>query len=127
MATAKCFACLPPNQLDTIRVELLTQILLASNPVANVSPSALLEAGKCFTCLTPKDLKVIEVQLLSEILTGGGGGGSGNVCLVVQTGPPVAPCMFDFGLSYDNNSASPTAGNFWFWSSPDNAWIKFIG
>ena len=126
MAAAKCFACLPPEQLQPIRVELLVQILLASNPVANVSPTALLAAGKCFACLAPKDLKVIEVQLLSEILTGGGGGGgTGNVCLIAASGAPVAPCAFNFGIAFDNDKNSPTAGGFWWWDAPDAQWVKF--
>ncbi|HXJ57991.1 MAG TPA: hypothetical protein VNU68_15150 [Verrucomicrobiae bacterium] len=48
-----------------------------------------------------------------------------QACLVAQSGGPVAACAYDFGLGYDNDSASPTAGAFWYWSKNDQAWIQF--
>jgi len=55
----------------------------------------------------------------------GGGSATIQACLVAQSGGPSAPCAYDFGLGYDNDATSPTAGNFWYWDKTGAAWIPF--
>ena len=72
--------------------------------------------------LSDRDLR----ESLLAAASAGGGGGVANACLVVQSGAPVAPCAFSFGLSYDNDMASPTAGSFWYWDATGAQWVLFI-
>lgn len=82
-----------------------------------------LAAANGYDALSDRDLRM---AIVAAACAGGGGGGA-TACLVAQSGAPVAACAFDFGLAYDNDSASPTAGNFWFWDKNSATWIKFIG
>lgn len=127
LSASACWTCLPMGQLQIIRVQLLADILKAVKPVAAVDFQSLLSQAACFTCLSPGQLQIIEVQLLCEILQAGGASGT-NACLIAQRGPPVGTCGFPFGIWYDPDPNSPTAGNFWFWSalaSPPQ-WVNFL-
>jgi hypothetical protein len=113
------------GELAIIKTELLRQILLAANPMAACDAQSLLAEGACWSCYPGGQLQLIQTQILCEILHTGGGGNV-NACLVAQSGGPVDPCAFAFGLGYDNDSTSPTAGQWKFWDQTGNAWVPFI-
>lgn len=129
-ADANCFVSCAANKfsIDVIKTVLLKQILLLLNPNAVVDASSLLSQGSCFICAAGNSfsLEAIQAVLLQQIQANGGtgGGGGANACLIAQSGAPVTPCTHTFGLAYDNDKNSPTAGLFWFWSAADNAWIQ---
>jgi hypothetical protein len=91
LAEAACYDCgTPPGQWQLLKLGLLRQILLASDPVADTSPAALLEAAKCYVCMPPGLWQLLELGLLQQIVAGGGtGGGGGVTCGVVD--PVAAP------------------------------------
>lgn len=125
LSASGCFTCLLPYQLQVVNTALLCQILQAANPMAVCDPQAILESNPCLSNMTAYQLAVIQTELLCEILQTGGGGG-GSACLVAQSGGPVAPCPVAFGIGYDDDFASPTSGQFWYWSLANNQWVKFI-
>ncbi len=84
----KCFVCLPPGMWQLLKLGLLKQILLASDPMADTSATALLAAAKCYECLPPGMWQLIELGLLQQIVDGGGAGGGGGV--TCGAGAPVA-------------------------------------
>ena len=86
----------------------------------------LIQASACFRCIPPGLIPDVNTFLLCQIANIPGGGGSVNACLVAQSGGPVAPCAYTFGIGYDNDAASPTAGSWWFWDATGAAWVQFI-
>lgn len=90
---ARCFTCLGEKSLVAMQVYLLGQILLAADPMADISPQALATASRCYLgCMSGKGLIAAQVYLLCQI-AGGGGGGPGTDYIVWQdTGPtPAGP------------------------------------
>ncbi len=107
---------------DLDRFKRVVVYLLAANAnLLGMTPKELSAAAKCY-CYDDEVFKKVVVYLLSNIT---GGGGSVDACLVAQSGAPVAPCAFAFGLAYDNDPNSPTAGSFWFWDATGAAWVRF--
>lgn len=86
-ADSRCFTCLSDKQLTAMSVYLLGQILLESNPMADVSPAAIAEASRCFLCLSGKQLIASNVYLLTQIFNNGGTGGGGCCDYWEDTGP----------------------------------------
>ncbi len=85
---AKCYECLSPGLWQLLKLGLLQQILLASNPMADTSVNALLAAAKCYECLSPGMWQLLELALLQQIVDAGGGSGGGG--LTCGAGAPVA-------------------------------------
>jgi hypothetical protein len=98
-----CYQCLSSGQWQLLKLGLLRQILLASLPMADTSPAALLEAAKCYACLSPGMWQLLELALLQQIVDGGGGAGSGVQCTV---GIPVAAPSGNCGLAVDENDGT---------------------
>ncbi len=110
-------ASLSTNQL----LAALVYIQCTSNGM-DCDAQSLKNASKClWGCMSEAQL----IAALVYIQCVGGGGGSVEACLVAQSGAPVTPCAFTFGLAYDNDSTSPTAGSFWFWDATGAAWVRF--
>lgn len=109
---AKCFTCLPEKQLIAMQTYLLAQLWLAQNPMADITPQALLDGSKCFRdCFNYKQLYGAMVYLLCQI-TGGGGAGSGSNDLVANSfadRPATAPDATKAGqITYRDMSPSQT-------------------
>ena len=119
LSTARCFACLTPQQLGAVQAELLCQILHQSNPMASCDVQSLLTDGKCFSCLTPVQLQVITTQLLCEIL--GAGGTAAGSCLVCGDVDPTDAPSCDCALAYNR-----LTGGFWYWDATLAQWVPLI-
>lgn len=120
---ARCFTCLSDKQLQGMIAYMLGQILLQSDPMADVSPEAIAEASRCFMCLSGKQLIAGNTYLLTQIFNnGGGGGGSGVKQVWYGSGPPVGvqPGMNGAiaNLYYDTDSG----GFLYHWSIPGQSW-----
>ena len=117
--SAKCFAGLPRNQIELVKLALLCKILQAHTPMATCNVSSLVEDAKCFVGLTPQQMQAVQIQLLCEILNSGG---TGTTCIVCvdgdETPTDAAPC--DCSIAYNQ------VGQFWFWHALDAAWKPFI-
>ncbi len=113
----KCFVCLPPGMWQLLKLGLLKQILLASDPMADTSATALLAAAKCYECLPPGMWQLIELGLLQQIVDGGGAGGGGGVtCGAVDpVAAPTGSCAIYFNTA---------AHSLWAWNGA--AWEALI-
>lgn len=84
ISQGSCYECYGPLTMgDLMKIVLLSNILLAQNPMAATDPQSLYAYGKCFNCygpLSPADIMII--ALLDQISQGGGtgGGGGGVTC-----------------------------------------------
>jgi hypothetical protein len=89
LEASKCYEnCAAPGQWQLLKLGLLQQILLASNPMADTSVNALLEDAKCYACLSPGIWMLLELALLQQIVNNGGGGSGGST--LCGAGAPVA-------------------------------------
>ena len=72
LAEAACFQCEAANAYSAqlIKLALLKQILLASNPMADTSPETLLAQAACFQCFAanPYMLQLMELALLVQLV-----------------------------------------------------------
>jgi len=93
LEASKCYEnCTAPGQWQLLKLGLLQQILLASNPMADTSVNALLEDAKCYACLSPGIWMLLELALLQQIVNNGGGGGGGVGSVLCGTvDPTTAP------------------------------------
>ena len=110
-------------ELRVISVVLLTKILLASNPMADVTASALMAAAKEFSALPENILQVIQTQLLCNIsVAGGGGGGGATGGILSGEGVPgsLIPST-DSAIYYDRSATAQTVLYWW----NGTAWIPF--
>lgn len=121
MDAAACFVPVPGGQLQVLITELLRQILLSSNPMADTSPQSLMEAAKCFVPLNGGQLAAIQTQLLCEILNAGGGGG-GNGCILSGSVDPTVAVPGCTDALYVNR----VTGSFWYWDNALNQWFPLI-
>lgn len=91
LAVSKCYQCYGSNEyaLQLMKLSLLRQILLASDPMADTTPQTLLAASKCYQCYasSPYMLSLIELGLLKLIVDNGGTGGGGNCCIELENAP----------------------------------------
>lgn len=113
--------------LRVISVVLLTKILLALNPMADVTASALMASAREFSGLPENLLQVIQTQLLCNISvegisTGGGGGGGGTASQVlIGTGAPTVNPALSVAFYVDKDPAAQTVLYWW----NGTAWIPF--
>ena len=65
--SASCFDCLQGGEVQLVKLALLSKILLALNPAADVSPQSLLNGANCFACYgNVGTLRLIELQLICQ-------------------------------------------------------------
>ncbi len=114
------FSDLGESELRVLSVVLLTKILLALNPMADVTASALMAAAKEFSGLSDRLLQVIQTQLLCNISVTGTGG-SGTTQVFIGTGAPVANPGLTVAFYVDK---SPTAQTVLYWWN-GTTWIPF--
>lgn len=70
LSASSCFMCYGVSIAQALKLQLLSQIALAHNPAANVTPAALLTAGKCWPCFSNSDIgTMMELELLKIIAT----------------------------------------------------------
>jgi hypothetical protein len=125
LASANCYLCYANsgNMLALLRVALLRQILLASNPNAVTDPQTLLQQANCYLCYanSPNYLQLLEVALLAQISTNGSTGGGGSVQLVTYTsGTPANPTNINNpALAYDPNGIQPIMN----WNPTTHVWV----
>lgn len=72
------------GQLDLLKLGLLRQLLLATNPMADTTPAALLQSAQCYLCQPPGMWPLFELALLKQLVDGGGVGGG----ILATTGDP---------------------------------------
>lgn len=84
-------------ELRIVAVVLLSKILLALNPMADVTASALMASEKEFSGLPENILGVIQIQLLCNISAAGIGGG-GATRVFSGTGARVIVDSADFHI-----------------------------
>lgn len=115
LSDARCFENCGPWEL--FRLGLLKQILLASDPVADTSPNALLESAKCYACMPPGLWMLLELGLLKQIADAGGVGGGGGVqCSAADpVAAPSGSCAFHYRTD---------TGAVWYWDGA--AWQSLI-
>jgi len=94
LADTVCYECGPPGQWQLLKLGLLKQILLATNPVADTSANALLEAAKCYVCMPPGIWQLLELGLLKQIADGGGVGGGVSCGAGAPVAAPASTCAF---------------------------------
>jgi len=92
LSEANCYSCHAANEFTAtlLKLGLLRQILLASDPMADTSPQTLLAAANCYSCYAsnPFTLSMMELALLAQIAGGSGTGGlSGQLVLYTTTDP----------------------------------------
>lgn len=112
---ASCFTCQGEKQLLGMAVYLLSQQLLALDPMADVTPAALARLSNCYTaCLSGKGLLGAIVYLLCQGASGGSGGG-GLLNRAAPTGvygtdepPPPSP-----GIVWDLRFVNEMPGLRW--------------
>lgn len=85
MALANCYEATPPHQWQLMQLGLLRQLVLAANPMADTSPSALMQQAACYTALPPGFWPLLQLALLKLLVDGGGTGGGG---VLSTTGDP---------------------------------------
>lgn len=67
LSEAKCYLCAGITLVEALKLALLARILLAADPAADTSFSALVEYGKCYTCYGASLYDVLELALLDQI------------------------------------------------------------
>lgn len=112
----RCYECLAPGQWQLLKLALLKQILLATDPMADTSVNTLLEAVKCYTCLSPGIWMLLELALLQQIANGGGAGGGGVTCGAAD---PVAAPSGTCGMYFRTDTQT-----LWAWDGA--AWVELI-
>jgi len=113
--------------LDLIKLALLQQILLASNPMAATDAKTLLAQANCYQCFAGNDfaLRLIELALLQQIV-----GGVTTICIIGGVGPPTVPVPCNFSM-YVQQPPVPRPGgqsvNFGFWlGDMSSGWFNMI-
>ena len=113
------FLALNSHQREAAVLQLLCNILKASNPMATCDLDTLMADAKCFLCLPPNQMMAIQTQLLCEILQGGGTGETCIVCLDDDLTPTDAgPC--ECSICYNQ------IGQFWFWNNLTTTWNPIV-
>lgn len=134
MATCSASALLQDGQgyndlgefeLRVIAVALLRKILLALNPMADVTATALMASAKEFASLPENILQVIQTQLLCNIsvASGGGGGGGGGTAqyVLIGTGAPTVNPGLSTAIYLDKAVDAQTVLYWW----NGTTWIPF--
>lgn len=135
MATCSASALLQDGQgyndlgefeLRVIAVALLRKILLAINPMADVTATGLMASAAEFRSLPENILQVIQTQLLCNIsdtgITPGGGGGGGTASQVLTgTGAPTVDPGLSVAIYVDKDPAAQIVLYWW----NGTAWIPF--
>lgn len=71
LTQARCYLCYGISLYQAMKLALLAQISVDTNPENDVTPAALLEQGKCFPCVSNTDVGMImELALLNQISDG---------------------------------------------------------
>lgn len=74
LSSVNCYTCLSPGMWQLLKLALLKQILLTSNPMADTSPETLLAQARCYDCAG--NWQLLELALLAQIVEIGGGSGT---------------------------------------------------
>lgn len=122
LAEATCYDCGGGfGQLQLLKLGLLRQILLATDPMADTSVNGLLAAANCYnSCAgSPGLMQLLELALLRQIVDGGGVGGGGGV--TYGTSDPVAAPAGDSGFFYRTDTFQ-----LWVWNSATASWDPLI-
>jgi len=68
LSAGACYACFGASLFQTMKLQLLADISLQSNPANDVSPQGLINQGKCYPCYanvsTPQ---LMELALMAQI------------------------------------------------------------
>jgi hypothetical protein len=119
LAQAQCYDCAGlPWQL--LQLGLLKQLVLLSNPVADLSPQALMNQVSCYACLSPGQWQLLSLAMLSLLVQAGGTGGGS--CLLCGTVNPTTAPSCTCAIYYNR-----ATGGFWDWDSDLNQWVQFLG
>ena len=89
------------TDLEKIKLALLRSILLALDPMADVSNNGLIEQINCLQCLRPYQIPLIQIALLQQIIEAITGTDSGTGVVVCGSGPPVVAPPTGCGLYID--------------------------
>lgn len=100
---ARCYdSCIPPGMQNAVAIYLLTQILKASDPMANISTAYLITQARCVdSCVPPGMQMSVMIYLLSQISAGSGGGLGG---WTLAAGPPPTDGSVTTGFYKDTDS-----------------------
>lgn len=86
------------TDLEKIKLALLRRILLALDPMADVSANTLIESINCLQCLRPYQIPLIQIALLQQLVEAITGTDAGTGVVVCGVGPPVAAPATGCGL-----------------------------
>jgi hypothetical protein len=68
LTAGHCFACFGASQFEVMKLALLVDISLQTNPANNVTPQGLISQGQCYPCYADVSLpKLMELVLLAQI------------------------------------------------------------
>lgn len=129
LSEVACYSCMASDagMMSLLKLGLLRQIVLAQNPMADVTAQGLLTQAQCFSCFGAGagEMKLMELALLAQIATNGsagGGGGSNPPSGIVSPNGNVIGAP---GATYFNKTDS----TFWEQTSAVTAntgWIQLI-
>ena len=113
---ARCFACLPKNQLLAIITNLLCQ-LVNGETGTSCDPDALLLEVKCFACgISDHQLLAVMTYLTCQLVNNGGI--AGGTTQVFNTYPDPPDDTTKAALSYP-----PGGGTLYQWDPDTQAWV----
>lgn len=98
LASASCFSCFGSDRgtMELLKLALLRQLVMASNPMAVLDPQTLLSEANCLSCFgsSPAQMQLMELALLSQIAAGGGTGGGGTGPLFTSALLPLTTTVY---------------------------------
>jgi hypothetical protein len=108
------------TDLEKIKLALLREILLALNPMADVSSNALIESINCLQCLRPYQIPLIQIALLQQIALVALNPAPVNTPVQCGVVDPVLPPVGACGIYYRTDN-----GGVWVWDGA--VWQPVIG
>jgi hypothetical protein len=118
LAEAACYGCTGQGLLQLLKLGLLRQLLLASDPMADTTPNTLLASAACYGCVSDKDRQLLELGLLKAIVDAGGLGTGG---ITTGTDAPTDPPASGAGVYYKTDTF-----NLYVWNPDTSNWDQLI-
>lgn len=67
LSESECYVCFGASTVESLKLALLARTLLALDPTADVSASALMSYASCYACYAGSDAELMELALLDQI------------------------------------------------------------